>query len=70
MIWLVSWITPSGERARGFVEADSREKAMRVARRSLKPECRLGGCTEAALHQITPQSITINFPNTSEYTIF
>jgi hypothetical protein len=33
----------------------------------LRKGCVVTGCVEGFAHQITPQSLTLNFPNTSDY---
>ena len=54
----------------GFVKANTRTGAIRIAKRLLKHDCIITGCVEAYDHQITPQAITLNFPNTTEYKFF
>lgn len=69
MIWLVFWKN-CGDSRRGFVKAKTRKSAIMIAQRILRAECIITGCVQAYEHQITPQSITLNFENTSEYELF
>lgn len=54
----------------GYVKACSESDARRIVQENLDSAYEVIEITEAAEHMITPQSITINFRNTSEYTIF
>lgn len=52
----------------GFVMADHRGEARRIMEENLDTMCyEVTEVTEAAMHMVTPQSITINFQNTSQY---
>ena len=53
-----------------FVNAGNRYDAQRIAEGLLNKECIVTNVVYGAMHQITPQSLTLNFPNTSEYTLF
>ena len=68
--WQVFWKSSDGNSCRGFVKAKTRVGAIRIATGKLKPTCIITGCVEGAEHQITPQSITLNFANESEYKLF
>ena len=70
MIWLVFWKNCYGQSFRGFVKARTRRGAITIAQRKLQTECIITGCVQGYEHQITPQSITLNFENTSEYELF
>lgn len=70
MIWLVFWKNCYGQSFRGFVKAKARRGAITIAQRKLQTDCIITGCVQAYEHQITPQSITLNFENTSEYELF
>ena len=69
MIWRVFW-KYNGEGHCGFVKANTRQGAIRIAGKKLQQGAIITGCVEAYQHQITPQSITLNFPNESEYKYF
>ena len=69
MIWMVFWKFEGGSYA-GFVKANTRNGAVRIANRKLQQGAIVTGCVEAHQHQITPQSITLNFQNTAEYRFF
>lgn len=67
--WRVFW-KYDGESFGGYVRANTRTGAIRIAKKKLMPECIIVGCVEAFLFQITPQDITLNFQNESEYKYF
>ena len=69
MIWRVFW-KYEGNSFAGFVKANTRNGAINAARYHLKRECIITGCVQAHEHQITPQSITLNFANTTDYELF
>ena len=52
------------------MKACSESDARRITEENLDSAYEVTEVMEAAEHMITPQSITINFRNTSEYTIF
>jgi hypothetical protein len=55
----------------GFVKAADPKDARRIMEENLDTtNYEVTDITEAAEHMITPQSITINFRNTSQYTAF
>ncbi|MBR4615490.1 MAG: hypothetical protein IKO55_07790 [Kiritimatiellae bacterium] len=66
MIFKVFWKL-NGESRMGFIKANTRTGAVRMAEKMLRKECIVTGCVEGFAHQITPQSLTLNFPNTSDY---
>lgn len=70
MIFLVYWTSPRGGKAHGYVKAKNEEDAKNIMEMILQRECKVTEIHEAKLHQITPQSLTINFENQSEYTSF
>lgn len=52
----------------GFVKAVDKVDARRIVEESLDTRnYEVTDVTEAAMHMVTPQSITINFQNTSQY---
>lgn len=67
MIWRVFWKTGDGVSCCGFVKVPTRAGAIKIARKNLQKHCVICGCVEAYAFQITPQSITLNFQNTSDY---
>ena len=69
MLYFVSW-TYDGEARRGFLKAKDETEARSILKTLLKPECVIKRITEAFEHQITPQSLTLNFANTADYTLF
>lgn len=68
-IYQVYWMNKE-TRARhfGYCKADSHDEARNVVQEKLQPGCIVTHVYEASENWITPQSLTINFPNTSEYT--
>lgn len=54
----------------GFVRAESEKDARRIMQENLSSEFEVTDVHEAQEHQITPQAITVNFRNTSEYALF
>lgn len=66
MLWMVFWKVGK-ESFRGFVKANTRTGAIRIAERKLQKESIVTGCVETEVHKITPQSLTLNFENTSDY---
>lgn len=69
MLYFVSW-TYDGEARRGFLKAKDETEARSILKTLLKPGCVIKRITEAFEHQITPQSLTLNFANTTDYTLF
>lgn len=60
------WKTGDGETAHGyFLAGDNKEDAVCVLKNYLKEGCKIESVSTAALHQVNPQSLTINFPNFS-----
>ena len=70
MIWRVFWKTSDSQSFGGFVRANTRTGAIRIAGQKLQKGTVICGCVEAYSHQITPQSITLNFPNETDYQFF
>ena len=54
----------------GFIRAESLEDAEKIMRRSLQEGCELVETIPAQEHWITPQSLTVNFANMTEYALF
>ena len=70
MIFKVYWENGKGERHMGFVNAQNRYKAQKITEDRLQEGYVVTGVYNGTLDQVTPQSITLNFPNKSEYTAF
>lgn len=61
-----AWKTGDGETAYGyFLAGDNKDDAACVLKNYLQKGCKITSICEAALHQVNPQSLTINFPNFS-----
>lgn len=69
MLFFVSW-TYDGETRRGFLKAKDETDARTILKTLLKPGCVIKRIVEAFEHQITPQSLTLNFANTTDYELF
>ena len=69
MLFMAEWKF-SGKTCRGFVKAGNEKEAESIMREKLLPECELGKIREEKEHRLTPQSITINFENAAQYTLF
>lgn len=54
----------------GFVRSSNSETATIIAKKKLNPECVVTDIFNASEHQITPQSVTLNFFNESKYEVF
>lgn len=54
----------------GYVKANSREEAYEITQSKLRKGGEVTAVYEASENWITPQSLTINFRNTAEYTLF
>lgn len=70
MIYFVSWKGLGGNKANGFVKADSLEDAYSITMKALQNGCCVTEVCPAYESMITPQSLTINFPNETEYGSF
>lgn len=72
MIFLAYWKDKDRNTYHGFVKADNRYEAKKILDNGF-PEGRgfyVTAIYKADESQITPQSLTYNFPNTSEYKLF
>jgi hypothetical protein len=67
MLFKVFWKKSDGGSEMGFIKANTRTGAVRMTEKMLRKGCVVTGCVEGFAHQITPQSLTLNFPNTSDY---
>jgi hypothetical protein len=54
----------------GFVIANSRDEAYDIVMSKLQKGYQVTHIYNASENQITPQSLTINFPNTTDYHLF
>lgn len=71
MLYMCYWkMKNTSVNPHGFVRADSLEDAEQIMRASLNKDCEIVSITQAREHWITPQSITINFPNITDYVLF
>ena len=70
MIYFVSWKGLFGNMANGFVKADSLEDAYSITMKALRDGCCVTEVCTAHESMITPQSLTINFTNETEYGSF
>ena len=70
MLFAASWISSDNKTCRGFLKAKDMIDAHGILKTMLKPDCIVKTITEAYEHQITPQSLTINFANTTDYELF
>ena len=69
MLFFASW-TYHGEERRGFLKAKNENDARNILKTTLTPGCIVKTITKAYEHQITPQSLTLNFANTTDYELF
>ena len=71
-IYLVFWRgrKPPPQRKFGYVKAENRDAAFRVAKQYLNPSQELLSVYRSSVENITPQSLCINFPNDTDYTLF
>ena len=67
--YLITWRW-MGKKSQGFVRADNIEEAWQIARERLKPDALILRVNPAHENMITPQSLTINFTNTTDYHLF
>ncbi len=70
-IWQVYWRNrQSGYYSGvGYVKANNAYEAYGIAKAKLQKGCEVTAVYEASENMITPQSMTLNFANTSEYTL-
>jgi hypothetical protein len=69
-IWQVYWRNRHGGYYSGFgyVKANTADEAYDITKAKLQKGCEVTAVYKASENWITPQSITLNFVNTSEYT--
>lgn len=68
MIYQVFWNSKTDRRSKcGYVEAKNHNEAFDIAQSNLQPGYRVFAVYESSMNAITPQALTINFPNTSSY---
>lgn len=70
MIFKVFWENGNHNRHSGFVNAKNRYEAQEITEHMLQAGYVVTDVHNASLDSVTPQSITLNFPNKSEYTMF
>ena len=70
MIYKAEWKDSNLRTHEGFVNAKNRYEAFEITQNNLNKDFIIVGIHDAKLHQITPQSLTINFPNTGDYKLF
>ena len=70
MLFAASWTTSNRQTCRGFLEAKDMTDAKGILKNMLRPGCVVETITKAYEHQITPQSLTLNFANTTDYELF
>lgn len=69
-LYHVSWRTEGGAIYHGFVRAYNMEYAYDVAKANLNKSCYILSISDAYESMITPQSLTINFRNDTDYHSF
>lgn len=68
MIYQVYWNSKTNRQSKfGYVEAKSHDEAFDIVQSNLQPGYRVFAVYESSINAITPQSLTINFQNTSSY---
>lgn len=70
MIYNVYWKDENMNRHNGFCKARSRDEAYDITAKLLQKGCVITAVYEANENSITPQSLTINFANTTDYDLF
>ena len=71
MIYIAYWRNKADRIAHhGYDKANTHDEAYDLVQGKLQKGCRVEAVYEASESDITPQSITINFPNTTDYTRF
>jgi len=70
-IWQVYWRNRQNGyySAFGYVKANTADEAYDITKAKLQKGCEVKAVYEASENMITPQSMTLNFANTSEYTL-
>lgn len=71
-IWQVCWRSRQNgyQSAFGYVKARSADEAYDITKAKLQKGFEVTAVYEATENMITPQSLTLNFANTAEYTLF
>lgn len=69
-IWQVYWRDENRNTYCGYVKASGRNAAYDITQGMLRKGCRITAVYEASENWITPQSLTINFTNTTDYVLF
>ena len=72
MIWQVYWRNRQNGyySAFGYVKAKTADEAYDITTAKLQKGCEVTAVYEASENMITPQSLTLNFTNAAEYTLF
>lgn len=70
MMYVVYWRDENRKRYHGYVKAKNRDKAFDIANGMLSRNCNITAVYMASENAITPQSICLNFANTTDYTLF
>lgn len=71
MIFICCWKDPWWNRPhQGFVKAKDADEARKIMNKNLMAECELAQVDPADESWITPQSLTVNFPNLTDYELF
>lgn len=60
---------PPRQRKFGYVKAENRDAAFHIAKQYLNPSQEIVAVYRSRT-EITPQSLCINFPNDTDYTLF
>lgn len=69
-LFLVFWKTKESNVYFGFVQAESKDNARIIALSHLQDGCTVTAVYKAFYDMITPQSITLNFTNNTDYHLF
>lgn len=69
MLFFALW-TYNGKECRGFLKAKDENDARNILKTTLESGCVIESIVKAFEHQITPQSLTLNFANTTDYELF
>ena len=74
MLFMCYWRSETERRssgqACGFIRASSPEEAKKIMQENLQEGYEVAEIIPAKEHWITPQSITVNFANTTDYMMF
>lgn len=71
-LWQVHWRNRKNgyQSGFGYVKANTPDEAYDITRAKLQKGCEVTAVYEASESMIVPQSLTLNFVNKSEYTLF